>query len=141
MDCVANEPAVSPTSGEPVISIDDQSIWTDDRQIGVKATLFRDGTLASTVTTHSKNFLHGCRGDVLLIGRDDAGGTVWTITLEGKTAGGVGDPFWSSFQMHGMMNNVGAEEARRTRRMHVFYNFRTDKPFPEKLNRVSDCSI
>jgi hypothetical protein len=87
-DCAAMDPIANPTSSEPVVSIDEHSPWTDDRQIGIKATLFRDGTLASSVTTHSKNMLHGYRGDALVVGRDAAGDAVWTDTLEGKTAGG-----------------------------------------------------
>lgn len=91
---IESEPAV--VRSEPVIFIDDCSSWTGERQICIKATLFRDGTLASSITTQSKKILHGCRGGALLVGRDATEGVTWAVTLKRKTAGGLSDPFCSS---------------------------------------------
>jgi hypothetical protein len=111
--------------------------WANGRQMSVKATLFRNGTLVSEVTTHSKNLLYGCRGYVLIVGSDEAGRRIWHTELRGKTAGSVGDPFCSSLQKVAIITtNIDTQMACRTCRMDVYYTF-DELPFPERFHHVS----
>jgi hypothetical protein len=106
-----------------VLSINDCSQWSDGNQICVRVNLYRDGTLASEVTTESDNYLHGCRGGAVAVGSDEAGKALWTAKLQGKTACSLGDMSCASFQRQEVVVHVDAEAARHTSDIHLFYNF------------------
>lgn len=130
--------ATEPINGKfSPISIDEQSPWTDNHQIGVKAMLFWDGTLSGTVTTQSRHIMQRFQGSTRIIGEDSAGNTVWTKELQGNTVGGLMNVSSSSSQVHSVTINVGVEEAQRTHHMKVFFNI-TDKPF---LRESCSCDL
>jgi hypothetical protein len=106
-----------------VLSVNDCSQWNDGSQICVRANLYRDGTLASEITTESDSFLHGCRGGAMVVGSDDAGKALWTTKLQGKAACSLGDTSCASFQRHEIVAHVDTEAAKHTSRIHLFYNF------------------
>jgi hypothetical protein len=106
-----------------VLSVNDCSQWNDESQICVRANLYRDGTLASEITTESDSFLHGCRGGAVAVGSDNAGKALWTAKLQGKAACSLGDKTCASFQRHEMVAHVDTEAAKCTTRIHLFYNF------------------
>ena len=100
--------------------------WWDGRQISVDGTMFRDGTVAASVNTHSKHFLRACRGGALAIGNDASGRARWAVHLPGNTAGSEGDVFTSSTARRAHNVNVDAAAAAATTAVTVIFDYAND---------------
>jgi hypothetical protein len=105
------------------ITITDCSNWREGRQICVQATVSRDGSITSEVTTQSKNLALGCRGGAVAVGSDEAGNALWTAALKGKPSCSASDPFCPNFEKHNEVVQVNAKAAQSTSRIHLFYDF------------------
>ena len=97
--------------------------WTDGRQVVVDGKMYRNGKLVASVKTHSKHFLHGCRGGGIAIGSDAGGRALWVAHLPGKTAGSEGDPFTSSMAIRAHTIDIEAGAAAATTEVTVIFDY------------------
>lgn len=97
--------------------------WKDGRQICCSGVMYRDGTVSTEITTHSKHFLHGCRGGAIAIGSDSNGQATWIAKFEGKTAGSVSDVFTSSLQRTSSVVHVKATSAVATVKVNLTFGW------------------
>lgn len=88
-----------------------------------RGTLFSDGRFDAEVHMKSNSVFHGCRGGAVAVGSDQAGKSIWTAKLPGRTAGGLSDPFCPSECKSLVTVHVDAEAAKKTAAIRIFYHF------------------
>ena len=88
--------------------------------------MFRNGTVAASVKTQSKHFLHGCFGGGFAIGSDAGGRALWVVHLPGKTAGSEMDVFTSSVAIRAHTREIDPAAAAATTAVAVMFDYAND---------------